>query len=387
MSRANAAVTFWICPRCATPNPRAGYLTHCIACGAVRPQDGPAAKPARPSGRRADVRPRWRGHVQRGTLLASWAYALAMAGLVGIIAVAGDRWWPTTVALFGPRWIAAIPLGLLIPAALLVRRWVILPPILLGTMLVLGPWMGLCLPLGAARGGGPLRLRILTCNLEGPHARGLPALIAAEAPDVVILEECPTSWTARLLPGPGWFMHRKGELLMASRLPIREFADHDPPGLRWGWSGIGRIVIETPVGAVDVYGVHLQTPRKGLNSMIRWKLGGVGELRENTEQRRREAEAASRWVAGSDHPHIVAGDFNLTVESTIYRDAWSSYLNAFSAAGLGFGPTKYTRWLGVRIDHILGGPGWGARACWVGPDIGSDHRPVIADLEWNPPRD
>jgi endonuclease/exonuclease/phosphatase (EEP) superfamily protein YafD len=39
----------------------------------------------------------------------------------------------------------------------------------------------------------------------------------------------------------------------------------------------------------------------------------------------------------------------------------------------------------VRIDHILAGPGWQAERCWVGPDVGSPHRPVIADLIWTGP--
>jgi endonuclease/exonuclease/phosphatase (EEP) superfamily protein YafD len=39
-----------------------------------------------------------------------------------------------------------------------------------------------------------------------------------------------------------------------------------------------------------------------------------------------------------------------------------------------------TRKTGVRIDHILAGHGWRCRRCWVGPNIGSAHRPVIADL-------
>jgi vancomycin resistance protein VanJ len=34
----------------------------------------------------------------------------------------------------------------------------------------------------------------------------------------------------------------------------------------------------------------------------------------------------------------------------------------------------------VRIDHILAGPGWYCARCWVGPDVGSPHRPVLADL-------
>jgi endonuclease/exonuclease/phosphatase (EEP) superfamily protein YafD len=79
---------------------------------------------------------------------------------------------------------------------------------------------------------------------------------------------------------------------------------------------------------------------------------------------------------------VIAGDFNMPTDSDIYQLYWSSYTNAFSAAGLGFGYTKFTRWHGIRIDHILAGPGWRCRRSWVGPDVGSDHRPVLAELTW-----
>ena len=94
--------------------------------------------------------------------------------------------------------------------------------------------------------------------------------------------------------------------------------------------------------------------------------------------------AASQWVRESPHPVLVAGDFNLPVDSRIYGEAWSGFLNAFSTAGLGVGHSKYTRWIGVRIDHILTSPEWYVEACRVGPAVGSDHLPLLADLV--PPR-
>ena len=81
-------------------------------------------------------------------------------------------------------------------------------------------------------------------------------------------------------------------------------------------------------------------------------------------------------------PTVIVGDFNLTDDSAIYRRYWSRYRDAFATAGLGWGYTKFTRRIGVRIDHVLAGPGWQFRNCWVGPDVGSDHRPVLADVFW-----
>ena len=77
---------------------------------------------------------------------------------------------------------------------------------------------------------------------------------------------------------------------------------------------------------------------------------------------------------------IVAGDFNLPLESAIYRRDWATLQNAFSAAGFGLGHTKRSRWFGIRIDHVLAGSKSRIERCWIGPDVGSDHRPLVAEL-------
>ena len=84
-------------------------------------------------------------------------------------------------------------------------------------------------------------------------------------------------------------------------------------------------------------------------------------------------------------PVLLAGDFNTPGESGIYREYWDDFCNAFSASGWGFG---YSYYYGlrcqVRVDHILGGSGWQSRRCWIGPDVGSPHRLVLADLQRTP---
>ena len=47
----------------------------------------------------------------------------------------------------------------------------------------------------------------------------------------------------------------------------------------------------------------------------------------------------------STAPFLIAGDFNMPADSTIYRRCWSTFTNVFSGAGFGFGHTKFTQWL------------------------------------------
>jgi endonuclease/exonuclease/phosphatase (EEP) superfamily protein YafD len=86
-------------------------------------------------------------------------------------------------------------------------------------------------------------------------------------------------------------------------------------------------------------------------------------------------------AAGTGATAVVAGDFNTPPDSGVYGDFWASFGNAFSEAGFGFGNTHFTHRTSLRIDHVLFGRGWRCRKCWVGPAVGSAHRPVIADLE------
>jgi endonuclease/exonuclease/phosphatase (EEP) superfamily protein YafD len=86
-------------------------------------------------------------------------------------------------------------------------------------------------------------------------------------------------------------------------------------------------------------------------------------------------------MLGRDLPVVVAGDFNLPVESAILRNHWRSYDNVFSRCGRGLGYTKFTSLFGIRIDHVLTSPQWtctGARV--LRSPYGGDHAPLIADL-------
>src|SRR5258708_6534574 len=107
MDRANAPLAFWRCDRCKTPNLAAEYLTVCVGCGASRPVDASVAVRKPP--------PRWRVLLGRWTLAACWAYAVGLVALVTLIAMAGDRWWPTTFIVYGPRWAWALPAAILVP--------------------------------------------------------------------------------------------------------------------------------------------------------------------------------------------------------------------------------------------------------------------------------
>ena len=84
-----------------------------------------------------------------------------------------------------------------------------------------------------------------------------------------------------------------------------------------GVAGSGAVVrygLETLLGRLDLTSVHLETPREGLESILRFGPGAASELVAKNEQREIEARVARRWVDESPSPfRVVAGDFNTPV--------------------------------------------------------------------------
>jgi endonuclease/exonuclease/phosphatase family metal-dependent hydrolase len=274
----------------------------------------------------------------------------------------------------------------LVPALIWRDRKQLLPLAAIG-LLMLGPVFGFCVPwrsLLPGQAGGPT-LRFLSWNVEEERvdARSLSTLLEKERPDVAVLQECHHHHLT--VPG-GWHARRDYGLCLLSRFPIRDVVARDPSdALATGESGqIVRYVLATPAGDVHVTNVHLETPREGLEEILHGNLsGGVRLLVAKNRQRSSEAGLARSWADQAGGPaRIVAGDFNTPPQSNLMREFWSDYANCFGVAGLGFGYTKHTRRIRVRIDHVLAGPGWKCQAAWVTHWPGPDHDPVIADLRW-----
>ena len=320
-----------------------------------------------------------------------WGYLAALLLVWGLLRFGGDRWWPASYLLFGPRIVFAAPLVVLVPAVAL-WNWRLWRPVAAAAVLLLFPLMGLCVPWQAiAMADGP-PLTVLACNIHGRRhdPAALAKLIEDVRPDVVALEEC--AGVKHLAGLDGMHVVRKGELTIASRWPLRlvDVIVDRIPQHKWPRAILLACTAETPHGPLSFCAVHLSSPRYGLyhplNRETIIRPSQTGLLIKETAERQKQAEHVAAFVARLPNPVIIAGDFNMPVESRIYRDCWSRWRNAFSMAGWGFG---HTVWQPVgplassqRIDHILCGPELRPARCWVGPDINSDHRPVIAELRW-----
>lgn len=321
----------------------------------------------------------------------SWLYLFSVTALWLLIFTLGDRWWPATVVLFAPRWVAALPLLVLLPLAAWRSRFSLIP-LLLGALVVFGPLLGFNLPLGSSAAPGSATLRVITCNIEGGKhdSAALIALIRDASADVVALQEFPADLKLNL--PPGWQLIQERGLAVLSRFPLQRGITtlvSNPPN-PWPSTCLFHCVVKAPGGDLNFCSLQLPTPRFDLLPLLdRHTLinpARKGQLLTGTAYRRRASQEVRASLAGLSGPTIIAGDFNMPVDSTIYRQVWNGYGNAFSRSGFGYGWTQRARskkltTIGIRIDHILTSPGLEVRTCTVGPDVGSDHLPLIADVE------
>jgi hypothetical protein len=288
--------------------------------------------------------------------------------------------------LFGPRWVLLLPLGLLIPATLILDRHLLLIPLITG-LIILGPVMGFQTGLGAPSPTGipGQDIRFVTFNAGGGAALFTNPLNLLSEWDthVIAIQECGSGIWEVLREVPGWNVDSSAGLCLATRFAIVSVEEMDREALEFA-GGAGTVVTyDLDAGDFSFYltNLHLETPREGLGLISSGRLReGIPKIREKSLVRGVELGQARRWVDRFQGPHVVVGDFNTPPESRYYRESWSDWQNAFSEVGRGIGGTRLVGWIRPRIDHVVADQNWIVVDAWVEPDAGSDHLPSAAVL-------
>jgi endonuclease/exonuclease/phosphatase (EEP) superfamily protein YafD len=316
--------------------------------------------------------------------ISCWIY-LGAAVVLWLLLLQADDWWLSTILLFSPRWLFALPLAALLPAAICLRRR-LLAVVLAAGLIVVGPVAGFNIPwqrlTSSAPAGKPFRIVTINMHYNRVDPPSLEELIATEKPDVLAIQEWSGARHSSLNSNPEWHVHASPGLFLASRYPIRQAIElgHNSTDEH---ASVSHYELETPLGLVHVFSLHTASLRDGIADTIHHKSRGQTEVEANSERRREQLEFIALHAAKCRGPVLIVGDFNTPPESSIFEDVWSGYTDAFGAAGWGWGYTFFGGRTMVRIDHVLAGPGWTCTDCRVGPKVGSPHRPVIADLIWS----
>jgi endonuclease/exonuclease/phosphatase (EEP) superfamily protein YafD len=228
-------------------------------------------------------------------------------------------------------------------------------------------------PTGPGTGG---RLRVLTVNVlmhNRAYARVI-ALVRAEQPDVVLLQEVNARWLIGLRALEADYpavksvlLHGGFGLLALTRAPMTRAEI-----VRIGRATLPFLDIELSVGGrpVSVIAPHPLSPK----SRSRFRL------------RNQQFDELAGYVRQKRGAVILAGDLNSTAWSRSFQDLLDRSGLRDSRDGIGLQPT-WPVWLPVPlrlpIDHVLVSRGVQVERRRLGPPVGSDHLPVIVDCRIN----
>lgn len=254
-------------------------------------------------------------------------------------------------------------------------------PVPLVLLTVLWP----CLNVGGApvTNRGPV-LRVISANLLMVNRNTEPILaeIEAASADVVFLQEYTEhgdeAFSARLgAIYPHRIIFPQEDSFGAAIYSRHPFVGEPRRDNSLGKWLITQLSAQIQVGGhtVDCRNIHLVPPRT------------LSYTTEHFDEMRDFADTLSQ---DRDTLVIIAGDFNFT-GSTLQARAIeaSGFHDAFIEAGAGRGSTwpvnGIFRYLpGIRLDHIFLSPALSCRFIQTGQGQGSDHRPLIAEIELPP---
>lgn len=306
--------------------------------------------------------------------LASWARLSGLALLPAVAGYAGDWHWLLDLCAHF-RWQYAVVLALgLLPAVLLRKRGLIA---LLFAGSLLNGWSLITAtgptadahPASATEAQRSWKLLVVNVHVGLVDAGPLLQLIERESPDVIgIIELSPA-------------LEKQLGVLDAAYPMHRSQARDDPFGIglwtRWSDSTIE--ISSTPpldfpalvlrvAGSARLWLVHPFPPISA--EAAGWRDQYLGHVASQI---------------GGDPKVLVAGDFNATPWSAAYRSFRRSSGLLDSSAGqlpwpTWFGGSAAGSVLALPIDHVLHAEGWRVLDRRIGPDIGSDHRPLIVEF-------
>jgi endonuclease/exonuclease/phosphatase (EEP) superfamily protein YafD len=226
----------------------------------------------------------------------------------------------------------------------------------------------------------------MTYNLNYGNPQPETSLVAIEQEDadIVLLQEITNAWKQALdrrfatrYPHRIFRLYGRGAggIAVLSKHPISREELWGPPGGTGAWFPAQRLVVDAPLGAMQILNVHLR-PAMINGSWIRGYL-------ETPPLRRKEIEA--HWKQLDPRlPTVVAGDFN---EDPLGRAVDYLEQNGLRRVAT-TGPTTWHYDLGdgtdlmkLDIDHVMIDGRMAARNGRVLDAGTSDHRPVVVTIE------
>lgn len=304
-----------------------------------------------------------RGILVRAKIL---MFVSALATLLGAV---GTLHWLLEIVSHFVVWHAMLTAAALLQFSLIRRwRWAAAAVIVLALQLIQP--LSWYLPSESTSQQPNLRLllaNVLTSNTEKER---FLALVEAVDPDVICVQEADDAWGEALealhVQYPVNSIVPRADnfgIAFYSRLPgamsgVLFQREHDVPALS--------ATVEVAGRTLSILDVHALPP--------------IGKLM--ADHRNRHLQSIRRWFEEQNGPAILLGDLNLTMYSPEYHRFTRGL--GLQNARKGFGPVgTWPTWVPfarLPLDQCLIRGDVDVVSCAPGPDIGSDHLPLIVDL-------
>jgi endonuclease/exonuclease/phosphatase (EEP) superfamily protein YafD len=241
--------------------------------------------------------------------------------------------------------------------------------------LEVGPWITSS---AAAVNRNPARadFRAISFNVEqnNPRIPETMQYLRSQEADVVVLLESVGSWPKTLAELDSTYPHhlRLDGLTMDvfSRHPMIQSQVHQFGPQR----GFATVELQLPRSRLWLVAAHA-CPRHAY---------GADGFRERVRMLEEGIPAVLTKLQGTA---VVLGDFNASVWSPAYKLMLRRSHLADARRGFGLLSTQHGKFfpgnlLWRPIDHCFHTADCGPRRIWTGPDLGSDHLPLVVDLEF-----
>jgi endonuclease/exonuclease/phosphatase (EEP) superfamily protein YafD len=217
-------------------------------------------------------------------------------------------------------------------------------------------------------------LKIAAANINNTVATNsekVAAFIDDEKPDVLLLIELTAPMLQELQSVLDQTYPHRYALPRADYFGIGVFSRHrlqDHQLLDLGYLDVPAISVRVLTGktSLRLVGVHLD-----------WPVTPATAAGRNTQ-----LDNLSLRLKDVEEPLILVGDFNTTRWNSRFGDLLAATGLRDTATGFGWQPTwpAFLPKLGIAIDHCLASPAFEVRSHRLGPDIGSDHYPLIVEI-------
>lgn len=341
-------------------------------------------------------------HSAMTTLL--WGYVVGLGIYLLFRLMLGDGlWWLAWLNNFAPYYF--LPLFIAIPLGVVLRlqRLQVVTIVLLtiGVIWLLprfvnGSWLN---PIANNDSSSQAALKIVTFNVWGGNAQldRVSAWLRESDADIILLQEVPPAWAGSPIPQLadrypykvvqsvdfrpwGDAILSRYPFVVSSRYALEgTFARHERVELMWQGQLIAIYNAHLTLPMSDTPRIDIQINNSFANMLIRY----------DDTQRNAQIDRLLSTVKAETKPFIVAGDLNVSDNAVTYQALVNSLHDAYRAVGFGFGATwPNAAIVGLpsvmppllRIDYVWHSDQFRAITATVGPELGSDHFPVVVTL-------